>query len=110
VVAVGVSCEDRGVDARRASVRRWSGARGGGYALRLGKYHQHSIGLVVDALDVPLRDDSKTVRAGPVLRIVLSRRVDVRGSFVVAVVSPDRIGLVVGDFTELGVRYRWASE
>ena len=82
----------------------------GGYAFRLGRYSQHSIGFVVDVLDVPKRDDSLTVRMGPILRMVLSRRVELRGSFVVAVVSPDRIGLVGGDFTELGVRYRWASE
>jgi hypothetical protein len=82
----------------------------GGYAFQLGHYAQHSIGFVVDVLDVPKRDDSVTVRAGPVLRLVLSRRVEVRGSFVVTVSSPDRIGLVGGDFTELGVRYRWASE
>jgi hypothetical protein len=34
----------------------------------------------------------------------------VRGSFIATVVSPDRIGLRGGDFTELGLRYRWASE
>ena len=34
-----------------------------------------------------------------VVALALSRRVDVRG-----------IGLPGGDFTELGVRYRWASE
>jgi hypothetical protein len=45
-----------------------------------------------------------------VLKIGLSRRVDLRGSFVVTVVSPDSIGLPGGDFTELGVRYRWATE
>ena len=82
----------------------------GGYAFRLGRYSQHSIGFVVDVLDVPKRDDSLTLRAGPILRMVLSRRVELRGSFVVTVSSPDRIGLVGGDFTELGVRYRWASE
>ena len=86
----------------------WRGR--GGYALRFGTYGQHSIGLVADILDVPKRDDSITVRLGPVLRLVLSRRVELRGSFVVTVTSPDRIGLVGGDFTELGVRYRWASE
>lgn len=82
----------------------------GGYVFRLGDYQQHSIGVVVDALDVPNRDDSKTIRVGPVLRWVLSRRVEVRGSFVLTVYSPDRIGLVGSDFTELGVRYRWATE
>jgi hypothetical protein len=82
----------------------------GGYAFRFGAYHQHSIGIVADVLNVPKRDDSLTLRLGPVMRFVLSRRVELRGSFVVTLVSPDNIGLVGGDFTELGVRYRWASE
>lgn len=80
------------------------------YAFAFGSRGQHSIGPAVDFLDVPKRDDSKTVRVGPILRLALSRRVEVRGSFIVTVVSPDHIGLVGGDFTELGLRYRWASE
>ncbi len=81
-----------------------------GYAFRFGAYRQHSIGLVGEFLDVPMRDDSITFRAGPLIRFVLSRRVELRGSFVVPFISPDTIGLVGGDFAELGVRYRWASE
>ena len=81
----------------------------GGYAFRFGGYNQHSIGLVADVLNVPKRDESTTLRVGPVMRFVLSRRVELRGSFVMTLVSPDNIGLVGGDFTELGVRYRWAS-
>jgi hypothetical protein len=81
-----------------------------GYAFRFGAYRQHSIGLIAEVLDVPMRDDGITVRAGPLLRFVLSRRVELRGSFVIPVVSPDSIGIVGGDFAELGVRYRWASE
>jgi hypothetical protein len=82
----------------------------GGYALHFGAYNQHSIGVVADILDIPKRDDSIIFRLGPVVRLVLSRRVELRGSFVVTVSSPDTIGLVGGDFTEFGVRYRWASE
>jgi hypothetical protein len=82
----------------------------GGYVFRWGQHDQYSIGPVVDFLDVPNRDDSKTVRVGPVLRITLSRHFDVRGSFVTTVFSPDRLGLVGSDFTELGVRYRLATE
>lgn len=81
-----------------------------GYSVRFGSNRQHSVGFVGEVLDVPRRGDALTVRVGPVLRIVLSRRVEVRGSFVTTVFSPDRIGLIGGDFTELGVRYRWASE
>ncbi len=81
-----------------------------GYVIRFGSFRQHSLGLVADFVDVPKRDDSKTMRLGPVVRVVLSRRVEIRGSFVATVVSPDHIGLVGGDFTELGFRYRWATE
>ena len=86
----------------------WRGR--GGYVVRFGTSRQHSIGVVADVLDVPKRDDSLTVRVGPVVRIVLSRRVEVRGSFVPTVLSPDHLGIIGGDFTELGFRYRWATE
>jgi hypothetical protein len=81
-----------------------------GYAFRFGAYRQHSIGLIGEVLEVPMRTDPTTVRVGPLVRFVLSRRVELRGSFVLPVVSPDTIGIVGGDFAELGVRYRWASE
>jgi hypothetical protein len=80
------------------------------YVLRFGRHRQHSAGVAVDLIDIPKRDDSITIRTGPLLRVVLSRRVEIRGSFVVPVSGPDQIGLVGGDFTELGVRYRWATE
>lgn len=82
----------------------------GGYLFRLGAYNQHSVGFVADVLNVPRRESDTTVRAGPVFRVVLSRHFEVRGSFVLTVWSPDRLGLSGGDFTELGVRYRWATE
>jgi hypothetical protein len=80
------------------------------YVFTFGLRDQHSVGPAVDLLHVPKRDDSETIRIGPIIRMQLSRRVDVRGSFVFTVLSPDRIGLAGGDFTELGLRYRWASE
>lgn len=82
----------------------------GAYTFTFGLRNQHSIGWAVDVLNVPKRDDAWSVRMGPILRMQLSRRVDVRGSFIFTVKSPDRIGLRGGDFTELGLRYRWASE
>jgi hypothetical protein len=68
-----------------------------------------SLGPAFEALYVPSRT-ATTLRAGLLLRIVVSRSVEVRGSFVPAVVSPDSIGIVGGDFSELGLRYRWATE
>jgi hypothetical protein len=80
------------------------------YVFTFGSRDQHSLGPAIDVLDVPKRAGTATVRVGPIVRLALSRRVDVRGSFIVTVLSPDHIGLVGGDFTELGVRYRWATE
>lgn len=81
-----------------------------GYLFRWGARNQHSVGLVVDTLDVPARNDGLTVRAGLLIKVVLSRRVEVRGSFVPTIISPDTIGIAGSDFTELGIRYRWATE
>jgi hypothetical protein len=80
------------------------------YGYVFGEHHQHSVGPAVDVLAVPNRDDSLTVRVGPIVSMKLSRRVEVRGSFVFAVISPDNLGLKGSDTTELGIRYRWASE
>ncbi len=60
------------------------------YTIALGAFSQHSLGLAVDLLDIPKRDDSITLRAGPVLKVVLSRRVEIRGSFVVPSRAPTR--------------------
>ena len=80
------------------------------YVFTFGSRDQHSLGPAIDVLDVPKRSGTATIRVGPILRLALSRRVDVRGSFIATIVSPDSIGLVGGDFTELGLRYRWATE
>jgi hypothetical protein len=82
----------------------------GAYALfALPGLGRHSIGPVVDVLGVPGRD-ALIVRAGLVTRVLLSRNLEVRGTFVPTVAGPDRIGLAGGDFTELGLRWRWATE
>lgn len=74
----------------------------------IASYRQFSLGPAVDVLGIPNRDEV-LVRAGIVARIVFNRALEVRGSFVPTIVSRDRLGLITSDFTELGVRYRWAS-
>ena len=80
-----------------------------GYGLRFGNHGQVSIGVVGDFVAVPERR-TVLVRVGPVVRFALSRSVEVRGSFVPRVVSPDDLGLLDSDFTELGLRWRWATD
>lgn len=81
-----------------------------GYVFRFGAHDQYSIGPAVDVLVVPERDDALTVRVGPLMSLALSRHWDVRGSFVTTVWSPDKLGLPGSDFTELGLRYRFATQ
>jgi hypothetical protein len=72
-------------------------------------FHQFTLGPAVDVIGVPTRDEI-LVRAGVVTRIVFNRAFEVRGSFVPTFVSRDRLGLITSDFTELGIRWRWASQ
>lgn len=80
-----------------------------GYSVRFGAFDQISVGIVADVVAVPARQTA-VVRVGPILRFALSRSFEVRGSFVPRVYSPDDLGLLDSDFTELGLRWRWASE
>lgn len=80
-----------------------------GYGLRFGDHGQISVGLVGDFVHVPERKTT-LVRVGPILRLALSRSFEVRGSFVPRVVSPDDLGLLDSDFTELGLRWRWGTD
>jgi hypothetical protein len=79
-----------------------------GYDFHFGTQNQHGIAVVGDVLYSPDRDTA-TVRAGLLLHIAFSHHFEIRGSFVPTVWSRDGIGLPGDDFTELGVRYRWAS-
>ncbi len=80
-----------------------------GYSLRFGDHGQISVGLVGDFVHV-LERKTTLVRVGPILRLALSRTFEVRGSFVPRVVSPDDLGLLDSDFTELGLRWRWGTD
>lgn len=80
-----------------------------GYSVRFGAFDQISVGVVADVVAVPARRTA-VVRAGPILRFALSRSFEIRGSFVPRIVSPDDLGLLDSDFTELGLRWRWASD
>ena len=79
-----------------------------GYTFRFGTEGKIRVGPVVDVLGVPGRGEH-IFRAGIIASAVLSDHIEVLGSFVPPVLSPDSIGIAGGDFGQLGVRYRWAS-
>ena len=79
-----------------------------GYMFGFGEHRQASIGPAVDVLEIPERR-SVVIRAGILARFVLSRSFELRGTFMPRVVSQDALGLLESDFTELGLRWRWAT-
>lgn len=79
-----------------------------GYMFGFGEHRQASIGPAVDVLEIPERR-SVVLRAGILARFVLSRSFELRGTFMPRIVSQDALGLLESDFTELGLRWRWAT-
>ncbi len=80
-----------------------------GYAVRLGIEGRVSLGIVMDVIGVPGRS-REIIRAGIVGAAALSDHLEVLGSFVPPIFSPDSIGFAGGDFGQLGIRYRWATD
>jgi len=79
-----------------------------GYIARFGETGAVRVGLVAEVVGVPKRD-MVVVRAGLLLRVFVSPRVEVRGSWIPAIVGRDDLGIRGGDFGLLGLRYRWST-
>ena len=77
-------------------------------AVRLGVEGKISLAVVADLLGSPDRG-SMVFRAGFVGSAALSDHVEVIGSLIPPIISPDTLGVAQGDFAQLGVRYRWAT-
>lgn len=79
-----------------------------GYMFGFGEHRQASIGPAVDVLGIPERE-TVVMRFGLLARFVLSRSFELRGTFMPRIISQDALGLLESDFTELGLRWRWAT-
>ncbi|RYE88649.1 MAG: hypothetical protein EOO75_13055 [Myxococcales bacterium] len=75
--------------------------------MRVGVEGKLSVGIVAEVLGSGERDP--IFRAGIIASAVLSNHLEVLGSFVPPIVSPDTRTTAGGDFGQLGLRYRWAS-
>jgi hypothetical protein len=80
-----------------------------GYALRLTTSPLFRLAPVFEAVHVTERN-ATVLRAGIIGRIRLYDDLEIRFNFVPVLSSTDSLGLLGGDFAQLGVRYLWATE
>jgi hypothetical protein len=79
-----------------------------GYAVHFGKQRAFRLGLAEEVLVNPGRG-VYVLRAGLVGSIAIADDVDVHGSFLPVISSPDEIGLAGADYGFVGVRFRFAT-
>jgi hypothetical protein len=79
-----------------------------GYALRFLPEGNAEVGVVGEVLEIPNRK-TQVVRAGVVATFKIDDHLDAVGRIVVPVWGPDSIGFAGADYSELGIRYRWAT-
>jgi hypothetical protein len=80
-----------------------------GYLLALGAEGVLRIGPAADLILLPGREFS-IVRAGVLGSVLISPSLEAQASFIPVIMSRDNLGLMGGDFGQLGVRYRWATQ
>jgi len=79
-----------------------------GYAVRFLRRRNLQVGVVGEVIEIPDRS-AQVYRAGAVATFDLDDHLQAVGLLVVPVRSPDSLGLAGADYTELGIRYRWAT-
>ena len=79
-----------------------------GYMARFGDTGAVRLGLVAEIVGIPKRD-MLVVRAGLIMSVWVSPRVEIRGAWIPAIASRDELGVRGGDFGLLGLRYRWST-
>jgi hypothetical protein len=79
-----------------------------GYALPFMPENNARLGLVGEVLEIPDRN-ARVYRAGLVATFDIDDRLQAVATVVIPVWSPDSLGFLSADYTELGIRYRWAS-
>jgi len=79
-----------------------------GYALRLLAEGNAEVGVVGEVIEIPDRK-AQAYRAGLVATFKIDDHLDAVGRIVVPITGPDSIGFAGADYSELGIRYRWAT-
>lgn len=80
-----------------------------GYLLAFSRNGAIRVGAAGEVIGLPGRDEF-VVRAGVLGSVSISAEVDVQVSVIPVLVSPDSLGIAGGDFGQLGIRYRIATD
>jgi hypothetical protein len=80
-----------------------------GYLAAFGSRGAIRLGVAGDLIGIPGRD-AYVVRGGVLGSVIITAALEAQASFIPVLVSPDAIGLAGGDFGQLGVRFRWATD
>ena len=80
-----------------------------GYLLALSENGAIRLGAAGDVIGLPGRE-AFVVRAGLLGSVSISAELEVQVSLIPVLVSPDSLGLAGGDFGQLGIRYRFATD
>lgn len=80
-----------------------------GYLMALSKNGAIRLGITSEILGLPGRD-AFIVRGGLLGSVLIDAHLEAQASFIPVLVSPDSLGMAGGDFGQLGIRYRWASD
>ena len=79
-----------------------------GYTFILGREHTARLGPLVEDIELPDRQ-TRVIRVGLTGEFDIDDHLAVVATVLVPVYSLDSLGLAGADYTELGVRYRWAT-
>jgi hypothetical protein len=79
-----------------------------GYALPFMPEKNARLGLVGEVVEIPDRN-TRVYRAGVVATFDIDDHLQAIATVVIPVLGPDSLGLLGADYTELGIRYRWAT-
>lgn len=80
-----------------------------GYLLALSTNGAVRFGATAEVIGLPGRNEY-IVRGGVLGSVLISAQLEAQASFIPVLRSPDSLGLAGGDFGQLGVRFRWATD
>jgi hypothetical protein len=79
-----------------------------GYSIPFMSERNARAGIVGEVLEIPDRN-AQVYRAGIVATFDINDHLQAIASILVPIQGPDSLGFLGADYTELGIRYRWAS-